>query len=188
MTPNEFQEFSGIMGWMSEAWRPDITTVVSLLQRFVACPTEEHWKVGKQVLRYLAGTRTLGICSKHDGTGLVGYSDADWAGELETPRTGKIIWFNGLISWGSKLQGVNAMSGAKSEYMAVGNLAKEMVGMRNLAVEMWIISADMTIPLYSNNTAAIPHQQAINELIHKTYQPLPESGEENPLSELPFHQ
>ena len=56
---------------------------VSDVARFSADPTEEHWIPVKRIMRYLNGTRDMGLL--YDGskitTSSVGYSDADWAGE-----------------------------------------------------------------------------------------------------------
>ena len=94
---------------------------------------------GKRVLRYLRGTRTLGIKysaeGARDGKPLVGYaqelqgfSDADWAGDRETRRftTGYVFKMaGGSVSWGSKLQQSVALSSAESEYMAASMATQE---------------------------------------------------------------
>lgn len=41
--------------------RPDIDFAVGLLGRFMANPTEEHWKTAKHRLRYLKGAKKTGI-------------------------------------------------------------------------------------------------------------------------------
>jgi len=37
--------------------RPDIMSVVSLILRFIKYPKISYWKVGKKILRYIAGTK-----------------------------------------------------------------------------------------------------------------------------------
>ena len=47
-------------------------------------PLESHWNAAKAVLRYLKGTLDYGI--KYTDTSdveLTGYSDSDWAGNLD---------------------------------------------------------------------------------------------------------
>ena len=41
--------------------RPYISYSVSILSQFLAKPCETHWKVAKQVLRYLKGTINFGL-------------------------------------------------------------------------------------------------------------------------------
>ena len=51
----------GIMHLMVKT-RPDLAYSVSRLAEFSSNPTDEHWKALKRVLRYLQGTRDLGLC------------------------------------------------------------------------------------------------------------------------------
>jgi hypothetical protein len=41
--------------------RPDIMFVVSLISRFMETPKSTHWKEGKMILRYVAGTTYYGV-------------------------------------------------------------------------------------------------------------------------------
>ncbi len=41
--------------------RPDIAIVVSELSRFVSAPAQSHFEAAKHLLRYLKGTRDLGL-------------------------------------------------------------------------------------------------------------------------------
>ncbi|KAL8276687.1 hypothetical protein RQP46_010866 [Phenoliferia psychrophenolica] len=148
----------GKLGWLAGLSRPDICHAVRQLQQFVSKPTEEHWVAAKRVLRYLAGTITYSVIFIHNGLGLVGFSDADWAGCPMThlSRTGNLVWFNGPISWTSELQGDHALSSCESKYYAVGRLGKSIVGTLALALESGIVGPDaLPLPLFSDNTAAI---------------------------------
>ncbi|KAM1308167.1 hypothetical protein ACFX2H_010323 [Malus domestica] len=61
--------------------RPDITYSVSLVSQFMHSPTLEHLTLVKRILRYLKGSVGRGIIMrKNDNTQVVGYCDADWAG------------------------------------------------------------------------------------------------------------
>ena len=63
------------------ATRPDIMQGVSFISRFMETPKDTYWSVGKQILRYIAGTRDCGIMyastKKKD---MIGYLDNDFAG------------------------------------------------------------------------------------------------------------
>ena len=59
--------------------RPDIVFAVNKLAQFMHQPSQLHWTLAKQVLRYLKGTITHGISlTPFDNPHLSGYSDADW--------------------------------------------------------------------------------------------------------------
>jgi len=64
--------------------RPDISFAVSELSRFVADPGQNHMSAAKRVLRYLRGTKDLGLqYTRPTGSSanrLHGYVDSDWAG------------------------------------------------------------------------------------------------------------
>jgi hypothetical protein len=70
------------------ATRPDIMFVVSLISRFMESPKDSHWKVGKIILRYVAGTTNYGLWytpTKHSS--LIGYTDSDFAGSIDDRKT-----------------------------------------------------------------------------------------------------
>ena len=76
-------------------------------------PTTAHWKAAMHVLRYLAGTRELGITygGVGGGIGLIGYCDADYAGDLVGRRSTSgfaFIFCNGAVSWGVTPQSQSA--------------------------------------------------------------------------------
>lgn len=88
--------------------RPDISYAVARLSQFMHKPTMEHQQAAKQVLRYLAGTRSHGIFfHKNTPLTLHAYSDADWAGDMDDyVSTNAYIIYLGrnLVSWSSKKQ------------------------------------------------------------------------------------
>uniref|UniRef100_A0AAV1UUL2 Reverse transcriptase Ty1/copia-type domain-containing protein n=1 Tax=Peronospora matthiolae TaxID=2874970 RepID=A0AAV1UUL2_9STRA len=68
--------------------RPDLAAVAGVLSQFDLnlCPT--HWQALKRVFRYVQGTKTHGIMFQaKDPKGIEGYSDADWAGNMDTRRS-----------------------------------------------------------------------------------------------------
>ena len=68
-------------------------------------PSKEHWTGIKRLLRYIRGT--LNFASKFRAYGneeLYGYSDASWAGDVDTRRSTSGYVFkvaNSTISWSS---------------------------------------------------------------------------------------
>ena len=57
--------------------RPDIAYAVSVVSRFSANPTTDHWLAVQRIMRYLRGTLDLELAFSGDLRPLVGYSDAD---------------------------------------------------------------------------------------------------------------
>jgi hypothetical protein len=92
--------------------QPDLAFAMGYLSRFMESPHQDHQDAVKQVLRYIAGTCSHGLFyTKHERgqAGLVGYSDADMAGDLDGRKsTSGVIFFLGgnVITWQSSKQRV----------------------------------------------------------------------------------
>ena len=69
----------GALMYLANCTRPDIAFVVNLLARHSADPTRRHWTRAKCILRYLNGTKNLGLFFKrnHDPN-MIGYTDAGY--------------------------------------------------------------------------------------------------------------
>uniref|UniRef100_A0A2N9J7Q6 Reverse transcriptase Ty1/copia-type domain-containing protein n=1 Tax=Fagus sylvatica TaxID=28930 RepID=A0A2N9J7Q6_FAGSY len=121
--------------------RPDLAHAVSTVSRYMANPEREHWNAVKWIFRYLKGTAKHGILfSRQPGTNsVVGYVDADYAGEVDDRRstTGYVFTLSGgPICWKSTLQSIVAMSTIEVEYMAVAEAAKEALWLKGLVKEL----------------------------------------------------
>jgi hypothetical protein len=62
-------------------------------------PTTEHLSVVKHLLRYIAGTKNYGCVLRHGGEKLelVGYSDADMAGDLDDWNSMRAASFSSMV-------------------------------------------------------------------------------------------
>jgi hypothetical protein len=151
-----YAELVGSLLYLSVCTRPDIAQAVGALSRFMSQPTMQHWLAAKGVLRYLRGTIYTGIIYGRVAAPLVGYCDADFAGDLDTRRstTGYVFMLNGgAISWSSRRQPTVAVSTAEAEYMAAAHAIKEALWLRKLFTDLRVpVSA---IDLRSDNQAAI---------------------------------
>uniref|UniRef100_A0AAV1UHT8 Polyprotein n=1 Tax=Peronospora matthiolae TaxID=2874970 RepID=A0AAV1UHT8_9STRA len=120
--------------------RPDLAAAVGVLSQFAADPCPTHWQALKRVFRYVKGTRTHGI--EYQATSidkLQGYSDADWAGDVESRRSTSGYAFllnNGCISWRSKKQRTVALSSTEAEYMALTEATQEAVWLKAFCVSL----------------------------------------------------
>lgn len=94
--------------------RPDIAYVVSVLGRFLANPSHEHWVAAKKVMRYMKKTKNRMLVYKHvDDLQVVGFTDADLGGcpDDRKSTTGYIFMLaGGAISWKSSKQSLVASS------------------------------------------------------------------------------
>jgi hypothetical protein len=69
--------------------RPDLAYAVGYISRFMEKPTMEHLLAVKRALRYVAGTIEYGCCygRKKGGDVLIGYSDNDLSGDIDTRKS-----------------------------------------------------------------------------------------------------
>jgi hypothetical protein len=93
----------------------------------------------KRVLRYLNGTRPMGITygrpSQDSADDIKVFSDSDWAVDTTTmpPQSGEVVMLNGAaVSLTSKHQEVVALSITKAEYVAVNRVGQSAVYFRQL--------------------------------------------------------
>ncbi|CAM8966050.1 unnamed protein product [Rhodiola kirilowii] len=104
------------------ASRPDIAYAVGVCARYQADPKESHLLQVKRIIKYVCETVDFGILyTKDTNPYLVGYCDADWAGNTEDQkRTSGGCFFlgNNLVSWFSKKQNSILLSTAEAEYIA----------------------------------------------------------------------
>ena len=116
--------------------RPDLAYSVSVLSQFMYKPLESHWAVAKSVLRYLCGTSNYGILyTDTSDVTLAGFSDSDWAGNLDDRRS--IIGYafsigSRVIAWSSKKQSIVALSSCEAEYQALCASTCEVIWLRRL--------------------------------------------------------
>lgn len=87
----------------------------------------------------------------------LGYSDSDYANDVDTRRstTGFVFMLNGgPITWNSQRQRTVALSTTEAEYMAGCAAAKEAIWLRQLLSDIKETVGDAT-PLYIDNQSAI---------------------------------
>jgi hypothetical protein len=148
--------------------RPNIMYATSLVSRFMESPKDSHWKMAKQVLRYVAGTLNFGLWyTKSDSNQLSGYTDGDFAGNLDDRKSTSGHAFNlvmNLISWASKKQPIVLISSAEAEYVAATSASCQVVWLRRILKDMSLTENDPT-PIFCDNTLAIVLSK--NHVFHK---------------------
>ena len=165
--PNKYQSMVGSLLYAATATRPDIAHAVGVVSKFNSKPTEAHLTAVKRILRYLKGTVSLALkYGKTNDGQLIGYSDADWAGDLDDRHstTGNLfIMAGGSIDWLSKKQGVVALSTSEAEYVALSAATQEATWLRRLLSDLNVSTTTPTV-LMEDNQGAIAI--ARNPIIH----------------------
>ncbi|KAH9698856.1 retrovirus-related pol polyprotein from transposon RE1 [Citrus sinensis] len=140
--------------------RPDIAHSVHKLSQYLSAPTLQHWLTCKKVLRYLQATVTYGIYIQKEGelevTGLNGYSDTDWACDIDDRKSigAYCIYLgNNLISWSSKKQAIVAKSSTESEYKALSSASSEISWLESLISKLNIVKLPTPV-LWCDNQSA----------------------------------
>ena len=150
-----YQSLVGGLMYLATCTRPDIAYTVGMLARFSSKPNQTHWVAAKRVLRYLKGTMNFGLIYSGD-PGVLGYSDADWAGDMDDRKSTSGYMFQiagGPVSWRSKKQDTVALSTAEAEYVALSSAAQECVWMRRLVSELGNPPGEPTTILEDNQSS-----------------------------------
>ena len=129
--------------WVANGTWMDIAYAIGQLSQHCAQPTIRHWNAVLRILRYLKGTRDYAVVygreTQGPEAGLLGYSDADYAGDKEDRHstTGHLFLLNrGPISWTSTKQRFMATSTTESEYIALAEAGKQSQWLRALLKEL----------------------------------------------------
>ena len=159
----------GSLMYLAIISRPDIAYAVQSLARHMQAPTDEHIKAAEHLLRYIQGTKQLGLLLGGKGSNieLVGYSDSNWAADKDTRRstTGYVFTIGcGASSWSSRLQPTVALSTAEAEYMALSCAVQEAVYLRRLLKSLGYEQQQPT-PIFEDNQACIA--MTANPVLHQ---------------------
>lgn len=162
-----YQEAVGSLLFAAQVSRPDISYAVSCVSRFNQNPGTAHWAAVKRIFRYLKGTldKVLTFDGKKSPD-IVGYSDSDWASDVDDRRstTGYIfVKCNGAISWCTKKQPTVALSTTEAEYMAMSAATQEALWLRGLVSEITSVMDPIVI--------FVDNQGALNLALNGSYQP-----------------
>ena len=137
--------------------RPDICFDVNKVCQFLHAPTTVHWSAVKRILRYIQGSKSIGLTIRRSPSLIVSaFSDADWAGDFDDRRStgGFAIFFGGnLISWSARKQPTVSRSSTEAEYKALANATAEMIWVQKILQEI-DISHSLVARLWCDNLGA----------------------------------
>ena len=151
------------------ATRPDLAYAVGALSKHAACPGQAHFAALKRVYRYLRRmTDTRLVYRRTTDISLLGYVDADWAGDVNDRRSVSgytFVMAGAAISWSLKKQTSVALSSTEAEYMAAAAAAKEATWLQILFSEIKPSLTRMPVKLLIDNQSAM--SLAKNTTFHK---------------------
>jgi hypothetical protein len=154
----EYRSLVGSLRYLVHT-RPDLAFSVGYVSRFMEDPHEEHLAAVKHILRFIAGTCDWGLWyarRKEEQPRLLGYSDSDLAGDVDSRKsTSGVIFFLGerAISWQSVKQKVVALSSCEAEYIAAATASCQGVWLGRLLGELMNTAASRPLLKIDNKSA-----------------------------------
>jgi hypothetical protein len=138
----------GALMYLTCFTRGDCSFAVNQCARFMSNPGPTHIAAARRILRYLAGTRSLGLTYRKSAVDpamesvgkqskpnqLTASADADHAGGKDRRSvSGWTVMLNGaMVTWSSKRQPITAISSTESEFYAVSQCALDCVYLRRV--------------------------------------------------------
>jgi hypothetical protein len=137
-----YMELIGTLMYPSISTRPDIANAARSLAKHMQDPKKCHEVAAKRVLRYLAGTKEMGLLfgrkeiAANEMMDIVAYGDADWANDRNDRKsiTGWIIKLNGDVI--SKKQHTVSQSTCEAELYAEAAAVNELKWLCGLMDEL----------------------------------------------------
>jgi hypothetical protein len=182
---HEMQVYIGCLTWLAMSTRPDIATITNILAKYTTKCTKAHINQVKRVIRYLKGTKTLGIQFtskqmtkieshvKFPIQQVTSMCDANWGPQDQSrPQqnesreidlfksrslSGFLIYLNGPLHWVSKRQTITARSTAEAEIYATDECTKCLLHLHQIVDGLNLTSELMDGPtyIYNDNAACV---------------------------------
>ena len=166
-----FRRVIGQLQYIQYSCRPTISHNVTQLSRVQANPGDEHWKLLRHILRYLAGTMGAGIeYTKQPASTrnkLSAYSDASWAdipGGIGHPLVvdgrkstlGRALFVNGgPVSWKAHVSQIVALSSAEAELFATVECGKVICDIRRMLAHVGEEQAPTPTTLWCDSSSVV---------------------------------
>lgn len=148
--------------------RPEIAYSVNKVSQFMHKPLVSHWLCVKRILRYLQGTRNMGLLlQKSSSLRLSAMCDAGWASDPIDRRStsGFCVFFGpNLISWMSKKQAVVSRSSTEAEYRSLALVVAELTWLKSLLSELFFPCSKEPPIVYCDNLSTV--MLSANPILH----------------------
>ena len=148
MATQPYRELVGVLAWIALGTRPDIAYTTSSLAHFSHNPGRVHWEAAKCILRYLKGTRGWKLTLGGKTVQIAGSTDTDWGSDQDDCRLIGVYIVkirDRAISWKSKKQTSVALSLTEAKYMALCQVAKELIWMVDFLKDLSISVQDSMV-------------------------------------------
>ena len=162
----EYQALTGSLTYAAMSTWPDVAYITQFLSQSNKNPTQQDWKTGKRVLRYLKGMKGIGIIYQRnheqqrvgqDHMTPWGYCNTNYTKDSHDRKSTSGYVFmlaNGPIAWKSKKQPSVTLSTTEAEYYALGIVCQEGVWLKQLCQEIFMMF-DKPIYIFLDNTRAV---------------------------------
>ena len=137
LTDDEQQEYRSGVGsllYLIKHSRPELCNSVRELSKVMDKANKAHQKALYRAIRFVQQTKTRQLVLEPKRKGLTwdlkGYCDSDFAGDTDTRKSvsGFVIYLCGaVIAWRSKGQRSVSLSSTEAEYMAISEVATEIL-------------------------------------------------------------
>lgn len=154
-----YREAVGCLMFAAIVSRPDIMFAVSIVSRYLGEHSVLHWNGVKRIIRYLKNTIGYGIrysASNDNLPLLLGYSDADFANDIQTRRSvsGYLFKINGsIVTWCSQRQPTVSLSTTEAEYISLSLSVKEVLWLQCLLYDICDFQVKPTTMFIDNQSA-----------------------------------
>ena len=119
------------------------------------------------MLRYIKGTLEFGVFYRQGGNHqLVGYSDSDYAGDVDDRKStsGSVFLLSsGAVSWSSRKQPIVTLSTTEAEFVAAASCACQAVWLRRMMEQLCQEQHSATV-IYCDNSSTIKRSR--NPVMH----------------------
>lgn len=109
--------------------RPDICYAVNYFSRFQDKASDEVWNQSKRILKYLNGTKNVGLEFRRGNLAeLTCFVDSDWGGDLNDRKSVSGFLFKifgNVVSWVTRKQNCVALSTTEAELIALSASVSE---------------------------------------------------------------
>ncbi|XP_069600637.1 uncharacterized protein [Ranitomeya imitator] len=136
LLPNNEQYIKviGKLLYLVTVTRPNIAAAVGILSRKVLKPNKMDWNAVKRVIHYLKGTSSVKLkLPASEKCILIGYLDADWAGDQVHKKSTSGYLFmlsGGSTSCTNKKQSIATLSSTEAKYVAAAHASQEVLWLR----------------------------------------------------------
>ena len=141
--------------YLSKRVRPDILTAISFLARRVQSPDVDDEKKLHRVVRYIRGSRELGLRLSAESVSIFAYVDASYGVHSDMKsHTGAVIGLGkGPIYAKSSVQKLNSTSSTEAELIALSDSTAQIIWTRNFLMELGYDVGAATV--YQDNQSTI---------------------------------